>query len=113
MYMQVYKIVRLVVIIFTSSYFLGIIWHIYAVDIQETTFVDGFPVEQNFRTVKLKHDEKMEDTNLERLIKVWYFAITTLSTIGYGDFAPVSTNERLIVSFILLFGVAIFSFIMG
>lgn len=44
---------------------------------------------------------------------MWYFAITTLSTIGYGDFHPVSINERWIASFILMFGVSVFSFIMG
>jgi len=33
MFLQLYKILRLVIIIFTSSYFLGIIWHIYCVDI--------------------------------------------------------------------------------
>jgi len=54
----------------------------------------------------------MDDDN-DKLIKVWYYAITTLSTIGFGDFTPVSTSERFITSFILLFGVAVFSFIMG
>ena len=34
MYMEIYKIFRLVVIIFTSSYFLGILWHIYVCDIE-------------------------------------------------------------------------------
>jgi len=47
------------------------------------------------------------------LIKEIYFAITTLSTIGYGDFHPVSQIERSIAAFILLWGVTIFSFIMG
>ena len=62
----------------------------------------------------MQHDDpENTDGDVDRLIKVWYFAITTLSTIGYGDFSPVSTNERLIASFILLFGVAVFSFIMG
>ena len=42
-----------------------------------------------------------------------YFALTTLSTIGFGDFTPVSSLERSTAAFILLFGVAIFSFIMG
>jgi len=50
---------------------------------------------------------------MDKLTKVLYFAITTLSTIGFGDFAPVSIQERFIASFILLFGVAVFSFIMG
>lgn len=47
------------------------------------------------------------------MVKVIYFALTTLSTIGFGDFHPVSPLERSTAAFILLFGVAIFSFIMG
>ena len=42
-----------------------------------------------------------------------YFAFTTLSTIGLGDYYPKSDLERLFGSFLLLFGVALFSFIMG
>jgi len=30
------------------------------------------------------------ESGLARLMKVWYYALTTLSTIGYGDFSPVS-----------------------
>ena len=33
-YMQMYKIFRLVIIIFVTSYFLGILWHIYVCDLQ-------------------------------------------------------------------------------
>lgn len=47
------------------------------------------------------------------MVKVFYFAITTLSTIGFGDFHPVSVLEKVIIAPILLFGVAVFSFIMG
>lgn len=47
------------------------------------------------------------------MITVVYFAFTTLATVGYGDYHPVNDIERLICSFILLFGVAVFSFIMG
>ena len=32
--MQLYKIIRLVIIIFVTSYFLGILWHIYVCDLQ-------------------------------------------------------------------------------
>ena len=42
-----------------------------------------------------------------------YFAFTTLSTVGFGDYHPRSNAERLICAFILLIGVAIFSYIMG
>ena len=47
------------------------------------------------------------------MIIVVYFAFTTLATIGYGDYHAISSEERIISSFILLFGVAVFSFIMG
>ena len=58
----------------------------------------------------------MEVSGLESfdvLVIVWYYGLTTLSTIGYGDFSPVSTTEKLIVAIILMFAVAIFSIIMG
>ena len=42
-----------------------------------------------------------------------YFALTTLSTIGFGDYYPVANYERLAGAFMMIFGVAIFSIFMG
>ena len=53
------------------------------------------------------------ESGVDRLMKVWYFALTTLSTIGLGDLSPVSIQERFLGAFILLIGVAFFSFILG
>ena len=39
--------------------------------------------------------------------------MTSLSTVGFGDYYPVSNNERLACAFVLLFGVALFSLFMG
>jgi Ion channel len=47
------------------------------------------------------------------LIAVWYWATTTLASVGYGDYHPVSSSEMLVCSLIFLMGVASFSFIMG
>ena len=55
------------------------------------------------------HNPENPDGSFDKLMKVWYYAITTLSTIGYGDYSPVSTQERIMASFILMFGVAVFS----
>ena len=49
----------------------------------------------------------------ENTIIVTYFAFTSLSTVGFGDYHPRSNIERVVCAFILLFGVAIFSYIMG
>ena len=42
-----------------------------------------------------------------------YFAFTSLSTVGFGDYYPVSDLERLVGSFVLLAGVAMFSYILS
>ena len=39
--------------------------------------------------------------------------MTTLSTVGFGDYYPVSDEERIVCSFVLLFGVMLFSIFMG
>jgi len=43
----------------------------------------------------------------------FYYALTSLSTIGLGDYHPKSDLERGIVAPMLLFGVAIFSISMN
>ena len=54
-----------------------------------------------------------EKTNFTQLTIVVYFAFTTLSTVGFGDYHPKGEIERIITTFILLCGVACFSYIMG
>ena len=50
---------------------------------------------------------------VQKLILSSYFALTTLSTVGYGDYFPVSKEEKIFVIFIMLAGVAFFSYLMG
>lgn len=54
-----------------------------------------------------------ENENQRNIIISIYFAFTSLSTVGFGDFAPRGNIERLLGSFILVLGVSIFSYIMG
>ena len=51
--------------------------------------------------------------NFSKTVILAYFSFTSLSTVGFGDYYPLSDSERLFGAFILLFGVAIFSYIMG
>lgn len=108
-----FRIVRMVLVIFTISYFFGTIFFIVAWQIYE--HYDHFDNEYNFfnkNSVNLK--DKMDTGQyFDAMIAVVYFAFTTLSTVGYGDLKPITNTERMIGSFILLFGVAVFSFIMG
>lgn len=52
-------------------------------------------------------------SNMFSLLTVIYFSFTSLSTVGFGDYRPESDAERLLFVAVLMFGVAIFSYIMG
>lgn len=51
--------------------------------------------------------------DLVRPLETLYFAITTLSTIGYGDLTPYNTSDRLFVIFMILVGLGMFTIIIG
>jgi len=54
MLVQLYKIFRLVILIFASSYFVGIFWHIFVCDIQSTVYLsDGSVSTVNFADIEL------------------------------------------------------------
>ena len=48
-----------------------------------------------------------------RFLHSWYYMMTTLFTIGYGDFLPVSFYERIIMIPILFIGITNFSLILS
>jgi len=54
-----------------------------------------------------------EDENVQIEVLI-YYSLSTLSTIGLGDFHPITEFERLMSVFVLLFGgVLIFSYCLG
>ena len=99
----VFKTFRLIVIIFMVSYFLGLIFYIFA-DLTNENAKD-----ENF----IEHFQINDMNCNQRAIAMIYYAFTSLSTVGFGDYNPRSNIERLFVALMLLFGVAIFSYIMG
>ena len=125
------KIFKLILIIINISYFLGFFWYILCdlssrlYDLDNHLFeevpnddIDFSIWDSNpyyFIGFYRLYDEHInyERTDLMNGITVTYYAFTSLSTVGFGDYAPRSDSERLFCSFILLFGVAIFSYMMG
>jgi hypothetical protein len=49
----------------------------------------------------------------ERLVTCMYFALTTLATVGYGDYSPCSVSEKIVGSAIQILGVTFFSVLMN
>ena len=42
-----------------------------------------------------------------------YWALVTMSTIGYGDVVPTSTEERFFIIFAMLIGTSVFAYVVG
>ena len=98
-----FLVFRIIIFILLLSYFLGTLWFILTK--HTTTNSD----EHTFYNVYGLADL----LNFENLWIVVYFMFTTLSTVGFGDFHPKSEIERIVMTFILLIGVACFSYIIG
>ena len=102
--------IKLVIVLFSITYFVGVAWFIFC-DLTTDDYKNTYHDDEDhflkkfkiFTTSKHYHD----------FVMMMYFAFTTLSTIGFGDFHPRSDSERLVVALIFLFGVAIFSYVMG
>ena len=98
------RITQLITIILSGSYLTGLAWYIYcdmtknSSNLTEDNFIDTFAL--------------MSQPSYERVITLTYFMFTSLSTVGLGDLHPRSSLERGLGSFLLLFGVAITSYIM-
>ena len=50
---------------------------------------------------------------VEQFVISLYTALTILSMVGYGDYYPVSDNERLFIALVMMLGVSYFSFLMS
>jgi hypothetical protein len=49
----------------------------------------------------------------EIYVNALYWVITTTCTVGYGDFHPVTTNERIVIIISMIFQSGLFAYIIG
>jgi len=110
----IYKIIRLVLIATTLTYFLGCFWYFIistkALHEGEIGFFDHYELYQ-FSDARRYRFKLL--ISCFRLIMCCYFALTTLSTVGYGDLSPQSNVEKIVGIIIMILGIALFSYIMG
>ena len=104
--MYSYRIFRLVIIAIIITYFIGCFWFLIS---NELNFSEDIDSKGTFVT----YFGLDKESSWRKLVISSYFALTTLATVGYGDFYPVSDLERILTVIIMLCGVAFFSFIMG
>lgn len=104
--MFIYNLIRLIVIACFITYFIGCMFFFISQDLNtEKDVKEG-------HTFFLSNEFKEEEYE-RNLVTAVYFALTTLSTVGYGDLYPISNREMIVVLIFMLGGVAFFSYIMG
>lgn len=99
-YQYVFKTIRIIFKMVIGSYFLGIFYYIYG-DLTSS------PHSPNFISVYKVNDLPITQASL----LLTYFTFSTLTTVGFGDLCPISDPERIFITIVLLFGVAVFSYI--
>jgi hypothetical protein len=98
--MHSFKIVRLFMAAIIITYFCGCLWFLIISTFREDgSFYDYFEM------------EKMSVSR--RIIVSWYYSMTTLTTVGYGDYFPITNTEIFMAVFYMLCGVVFFSYIMS
>lgn len=55
----------------------------------------------------------IDKSDLEVYVTSFYFTVTTLVTVGYGDITAHSVGEKCMCMFLMIIGVIIFSFTAG
>tara|TARA_B110000305_G_C19434483_1_gene638097 strand:- start:1117 stop:1947 length:831 start_codon:yes stop_codon:yes gene_type:complete len=114
--LYVYRVVRLIIIAFVITFFLGCLWFrisLTQVDIEDPT--EAYKNDETTWYTKFKMWEESEYHSLlyAQFMTSIYFSLTVLSTVGYGDYFPISNMEMLTALVVMLGGVAFFSYIMG
>jgi hypothetical protein len=91
-------------ILLLLSHFVGCFWIFIA-----NTFNDETDGDSNW----IKKGEFTDLSAFELYVTSFYFAMTTITTVGYGDIRGNSTTERVICIFLHLIGVLSYSFASG
>lgn len=109
--MYLFKIVRILLSILGLAFVLGSGWYILSSAIwDQRAYVLG--TYQDDETFIVEYS--LSNENLaSNCLKTTYFAFTTLSSVGFGDFYPRNSLERLFMIVIFLFSLTVFSAILG
>lgn len=112
LWMYGFKIFRLFLVAIIITYFCGCLWYLIIDSFKDQGTKnenDDWIVQPSFY-YKFNMADK---TSFDKIILSWYYSMTTLTTVGYGDFYPISHVEILVAVCFMLLGVVFFSYVMS
>lgn len=109
--MHSFKIARLFLVAIITTFFCGCLWYYIVYQFKAEEIMEGDVVIQK---ATFYYKFKMDKMSITRKVIVsWYYSMTTLTTVGYGDFYPISNTEIFMAVCYMLCGVVFFSYIMS
>ena len=112
--MNIIKMTLLTVII---TYMLGLFWYRLSDRWQRELLDDDelthWVIKYDLERPSYERHLSPETPHSTKLLTCMYYSLTTLSTVGYGDFSPQSIMEKIFGSIIQIFGVTFFSILMN
>ena len=113
--LYVYRVVRLIIIALVITFFLGCLWFRISITQVEIEINDDYKFDEStwFTKFKMWQEDEVNSRLYRQFMTSLYFALTVLSTVGYGDYYPISNIEMITALAVMLGGVAFFSYIMG
>ena len=93
------RLVFFIMMFFILSHFSACLWYLLA-NLYDESLVGTW----------LEGNTGPDDTRLDLYAKSFYWTITTVTTVGYGDFSGTNQFERIFCIIAMLIGVSAFSF---
>lgn len=113
-YLYVYRTIRLILISIGLTYFIGGSWFYISQQMSEAYDAEGKDQSQMLRGGTWYKSNDIESLDLaSQVVYSQYFALTVLSTVGYGDYYPVGLIEMILGILVEIGGVYFFSYVMG
>lgn len=117
------KVINNILLVFITTYTFGLIWYRLS-DHLLPTYIMAEPVERTWAyKFKLKNPPESfyadkglmepETEVYEKLVMCMYFMLTTLSTVGYGDYYPWSVAEKITSVLVMVVCGMIFAVLLG
>jgi hypothetical protein len=88
------------------AHILGCLWHYVGSHSGKQNWISKANIEDE--TWSEKYNSKINV--ISRYIYSVYWAVTTMSTVGYGDLTPLNSKERVFCIFTMLFSSIIFAY---
>ena len=103
------SIIQIFVTIIFLVYFLGCFWFWFQKTVANYRYSQGSQDEEEFQEAFNLNELHIEHIALRNT----YYMLTTISTIGYGDYLPKNTYEMAFIALVMLFGVTLFGFVLA